>query len=139
MESEAALTQVGEPPASLLALARGEPAVEASSRTQPRRALWFCLGLLVGATGVWCAKSDVRADVYRARAWAANGLRAMRAHAGSSAPAEVSRLEKVVAIPTVNVTDLPREPDETAPKTSGPPAQPRVPGAPALPHAPGPR
>ena len=149
MESEAGLTRIGPPPPSLLALARGEEeeketagAVSAPAKTRPL--LWFCLGLVLGAGGIWGAKCDVAGDVYRARAWVASSLRAVRA-AGKSAgnPTRVA-IEAPVAsvIPTVDVTELPRAREERPQKPSAAPASvatPPTPGAPALPHAPGPR
>jgi hypothetical protein len=158
MESDAGLTRVGPPPASLLALARGEPsqASDASgavviapagnhapaATARVSRVRWFCLGMLAGAAAVWCAKGDARSDVYRARAWAASSLRAVTSHAAARAPALVPlATSEPAAIPTVNVTDLPRERDEVvAPKAAIPtPIAAPAPGAPMLKHAPGPR
>jgi hypothetical protein len=134
-------THFGPPPASLLALARGEPDEQpARPRTKPLRALWFCLGLLVGAGVVWSAKGDVRADVYRARMWVASHLRAMRPHGKPIASVDAAPGAAGPAIPTVDVADLPREGDEATAKPSAPtPQAPAVAGSPALRHAPGPR
>jgi hypothetical protein len=115
---------------------------------------WFVLGLGVGGIIAWAASSDVGADVYRARLWAASTLRAVRGHvAGESAPV-AARAPAVtasaaptvpIAIPTIDVNQLPKARDEQGPPLEPPqaqgatPAPIRAPGAPALQQAPGPR
>jgi hypothetical protein len=74
------MTRVGAPNPILLAMARG------AQPRQPRRITWFMLGTLVGGLVVWCATSDVRADVYGARVWTADVLRSLRG--APSSPAE---------------------------------------------------
>ena len=74
------MTRVGAPNPILLAMARG------GKPSQPRRITWFMLGTLVGGLVVWCATSDVRADVYGARVWTADVLRSLRG--APSPPAE---------------------------------------------------
>jgi hypothetical protein len=145
-DSEAGLTQIGPPPPQLLALARREPEREVRAPSRGRPVLWFLLGLLVGASGVWGAKSDVRADVYRARAWVASSLRAARGH-GKEQPASAGATVQVTAgaIPTVDVTELPHAREERPPNAARSivaPASvvsPPAPGAPAWRHAPGPK
>ena len=66
------MTRVGAPNPMLLAIARG------AKPSQPRRITWFMLGSLVGGLVVWCATSNVRADVYGARVWTADVLRSLR-------------------------------------------------------------
>jgi hypothetical protein len=136
-ESEAGLTKVGTPDPSLLALARGET----RRRPEGQRLVWFLFGVIFGGGIVWAVTCDVSADVYRARVWAAQTLRAVRAHATGSAHAEVPAVATAsVTIPTVDVSELPRVKEEAPQKASAAPvAAPTAPGAPALKNAPGPR
>ncbi|MGO8993220.1 MAG: hypothetical protein ACLQVI_07815 [Polyangiaceae bacterium] len=148
LESEPGMTQIGSPPASLLALARGEADEAAAGRKapKPRRVLWFVLGLMVGVGGTSAAKGELSADVYRARMWIASSLRAVRAHGGENQVVATTTAAAPtgapVVIPTVDVSELPRVKEEPAQAPSGGPtsvASPPAPGAPALQHAPGPR
>src|SRR5205814_3234099 len=79
-DSEPQLTRVTPPDPSLLALARGNTL---KLRRGRKRAaiLWFTLGALSGGAAVWSVTSDVRADVYRARIWTAETLRALHSQA----------------------------------------------------------
>jgi hypothetical protein len=138
-ESEAGLTKVGTPDPSLLALARGET----RRKPESQRLVWFLFGVIFGGGAVWAVTSDVSAEVYRARVWTAQTLRAVRAHATGGAHAEVpaAATAATTAIPTVDVSELPRAKEEAPQKGSvaAPVVAPTAPGAPALKSAPGPR
>lgn len=80
-EGEAALTAIGAPPPSLLALSRQREAGANQARraSRWRSLVWFLLGLAVGAGSVWVAKGNVWQDAYRARMWVESSLRSIRA------------------------------------------------------------
>jgi hypothetical protein len=149
LESDPGLTEIGVPDPSLLALSRGEPGKQSAPGTQPRprpepkprRLLWFLFGLLVGGMAVWSATSDVTEDVYRARMWAARTLRAAGGHADAPQPGPgPGPVTAPAAIPTVDVSELPRAKEEKAQGAStGAAVAPPSPGAPALENAPGPK
>jgi hypothetical protein len=151
LESDPGLTRIGMPDPSLLALSRGEPGKQsapdappgprAESKPKPRRLLWFLFGLLVGGVAVWSATSDVAEDVYRARMWAARTLRAAGGHPDAPQPGPGPEpVAAPAAIPTVDVSELPRAKEEKAQGAStGAAAAPPSPGAPALENAPGPK
>jgi hypothetical protein len=139
-DSDPQLTRVKAPDVDLLAIAGG------SARSAGVRRLgWFVLGALAGACVVWFATSDVKADVYRARLWAASELRALHGHdeadasPATSAPAPAPAVGPltVAPIPTVDVGRLPRSTPRTPATATAPTFA--SPGAPALTHAPGPR
>jgi hypothetical protein len=146
-----------------------EPAPEAlepegEPSPAPQSARWhsplalFVFGMIVGGALVWAATNDVTAQVFRARLWAASTLRSVRAHAhgaddlpaasaapvvggATASPAAPGALNSPApAIPTVDVTQLPKAREERVQPPGTPPVSlPPAPGAPALQHAPGPR
>lgn len=122
-DSEGSLTRVDAPDSTLLAIARGEN----PSRRGPSVG-WFVVGVLAGAIAVWLATGGAPGDVYRARVWIADELRALHSHlseAPSPAPAPTaarsapsSSAAAAPNIPVVNVSDLPRSPTPAAPAAS---------------------
>jgi hypothetical protein len=174
-EPETVLTHVGPPDPSLLLLARGELAKQAALAQQaalvplldaadvvatrpasealtsavakpPSRLVWFLFGLGVGGIVAGVAATDLSADVYRARLWAASTLRSVRGHVTDDVPAPTATpappvLPTPPVIPTIDVTQLPKAATEQAqaPSAARPLAPPAAPGAPALQQAPGPR
>jgi hypothetical protein len=142
-DSEPQMTQVKAPDIELLAITRGK-----MPGGQVRRLAWFVLGVLVGACVVWAATSDVKADVYRARLWAASELRSLHGHddasdatpsASAPAPAPAVGPLTVAPIPTVDIGRLPHSTPHAPATATAPTFAPSSPGDPVLPHAPGPR
>jgi len=138
------LTRVSAPDPTLLALTRGTERAEPRRRFYTKWLFWFAFGIAFGTGIAWVAVSDVSAEVYSARVWAAGKLRSIRVHAeAESAPvASGVVLDSAPAIPTVDVTQLPKAREEQPPSQVpgvAPAPAPPAPGAPALQHAPGPR
>ncbi|HEY2510512.1 MAG TPA: hypothetical protein VGI39_06640 [Polyangiaceae bacterium] len=134
-DSEGSLTRVDAPDSTLLAIARGE-----LPRRRGPSIGWFIFGVLAGAVAVWVATGGAPADVYRARLWVADSLRALHGRLSGTpvaTPANNATARPAPSaapptnIPVVNVADLPRSPDPAA--SSAPP--PSVP----LATPPGPR
>ncbi len=158
IDLEPARTRLELPDPSLLALARGDadrsreeggsgPDAPPARADRPSRMrfFWFVLGITVGAGIAWAvASNDLSPEIYRARVWVAGTLRSIRGKAepeAPPAPVKAVSTPAPAAIPTVDVTQLPkaREEQAPAPVSTVPTLAAPSPGAPALTHAPGPR
>jgi hypothetical protein len=141
--SEPSLTRVSAPDSTLLALARGEEQPRRRFNVKRLFLFAFAFGIAAGSVIAWVGVSDVSAQIYGARVWAANKLRSIRVHPESEAPtATGTAVEVPPTIPTIDVNQLPKAREEQAPsqgQSVAPAPTPTAPGAPALQHAPGPR